>query len=130
MFLSHVYQEYWLTACQSVFCLEESSVSQVAATFKMDYNLLYSALCSTLRDDQTTLLLYLLIHRNSGVKAFIFSRTNIDQLVGALSLLGAYLSLSLSLLSYDIILNTKMNDGNLTNVIYVIVKDICTCNVE
>uniref|UniRef100_K1PRE0 Dymeclin n=1 Tax=Magallana gigas TaxID=29159 RepID=K1PRE0_MAGGI len=59
---------------------EESSVSQVAATFKMDYNLLFSALCSTLRDDQTTLLLYLLIHRNSGVKAFIFSRTNIDQL--------------------------------------------------
>lgn len=60
---------------------EESLVSQVAATFKMDYNLLFSALCSTLRDDQTTLLLYLLIHRNTGVKAFIFSRTNIDQLV-------------------------------------------------
>ena len=63
------------------FFSEESAVSQVAATFKLDYSLLYSALCSTLRDDQTTLLLYLLIHRNIGVKAFIFSRTNIDLLV-------------------------------------------------
>ena len=36
---------------------------------------------SALWDDQTTLLLYLLIHRNADMKAFIFSRTNIDSLV-------------------------------------------------
>ena len=72
-------------------------MSQVAATFKLDYSLLYSALCSTLRDDQTTLLLYLLIHRNIGVKAFIFSRTNIDLLVSASVCLCICLSLCLSL---------------------------------
>ena len=75
-------------------------MSQVAATFKLDYSLLYSALCSTLRDDQTTLLLYLLIHRNIGVKAFIFSRTNIDLLVSpsvCLCLPSVFVSLSLCL---------------------------------
>ncbi|XP_060608390.1 dymeclin-like isoform X2 [Ruditapes philippinarum] len=50
-------------------------------TFKMDFMELYKTLCTTLRDDQTTLLLYLLIHRNPNMKAFILSRTNIDQLV-------------------------------------------------
>ena len=78
-------------------------MSQVAATFKLDYSLLYSALCSTLRDDQTTLLLYLLIHRNIGVKAFIFSRTNIDLLVSpsvCLCLPSVFVSLSLCLSVY------------------------------
>ncbi|KAH3746684.1 dymeclin-like [Dreissena polymorpha] len=51
------------------------------ATFKTDFSELYKTLCSTLKDDQTTLLLYLLIHRNPNVKAFILSRTNIDQLI-------------------------------------------------
>ncbi|XP_053388105.1 dymeclin-like isoform X2 [Mercenaria mercenaria] len=50
-------------------------------TFKMDFTELYKTLCTTLRDDQTTLLLYLLIHRNPNMKAFILSRTNIDLLV-------------------------------------------------
>ncbi|KAL3886406.1 hypothetical protein ACJMK2_026404 [Sinanodonta woodiana] len=58
-----------------------ASPSKVTATFKIDYTQLYKALCETLRDDQTTLLLYLLIHQNSLMKAFILSRTNIDQLV-------------------------------------------------
>ncbi|KAK3095350.1 hypothetical protein FSP39_013559 [Pinctada imbricata] len=55
--------------------------TKVAATFKLNFTELYNALCSSLRDDQTTLLLYLLIHRNANMKAFIFSRTNIDSLV-------------------------------------------------
>lgn len=51
------------------------------ATFKIDFTDLYKTLCTTLKDDQTTLLLYLLIHRNVQMKAFILSRTNIDHLV-------------------------------------------------
>ncbi|KAL4216561.1 hypothetical protein ACF0H5_024284 [Mactra antiquata] len=50
-------------------------------TFKLDFTEFYKTLCSTLRDDQSTLLLYLLIHRNSNMKTFILSRSNIDQLV-------------------------------------------------
>ncbi|XP_076439068.1 dymeclin-like [Babylonia areolata] len=55
--------------------------SQVTATFRLDYGKVYGTLSSTLHDDQTTLLLYLLIHQNTGMKAYILSRTNIDILV-------------------------------------------------
>ena len=34
-----------------------------------------------LHKDQTTLLLYLLLHRNPNVASFILSRTDIDNLV-------------------------------------------------
>ena len=39
-----------------------------------------------LHKDQTTLLLYLLLHRNSSVASFILSRTDIDNLVRAIFL--------------------------------------------
>ncbi|BFZ14111.1 hypothetical protein BsWGS_17150 [Bradybaena similaris] len=55
--------------------------THIPSTFKLDMSKLYSVLCLTLHDDQTTLLLYLLIHQNANVKAFILSRTNIDHLV-------------------------------------------------
>ena len=60
---------------------DQSRPMQASATFKMEYSKLYETLSATLRDDQTTLLLYLLIHQNQGMKAFILSRTNIDTLV-------------------------------------------------
>ena len=43
-------------------------------------------MCFAYRDlhkDQTTLLLYLLLHRNPNVASFILSRTDIDNLVSA-----------------------------------------------
>ncbi|XP_074661228.1 dymeclin-like [Tubulanus polymorphus] len=58
-----------------------SDPTEAVATFKIDYSQLYDAMCQTLKDDQTTLLLYTLLHRNAHVKAFILSRTNVDQLV-------------------------------------------------
>uniref|UniRef100_A0A0L8GD18 Dymeclin n=1 Tax=Octopus bimaculoides TaxID=37653 RepID=A0A0L8GD18_OCTBM len=61
-------------------CLS-SVPTEAVATFKLDFSKLYNTLCETLRDDQTTLLLYLLLHRNPHMKAFILSRTNIDSLV-------------------------------------------------
>lgn len=59
----------------------DSSPTVAVATFKVDFSQLFSALCQTLKEDQTTLLLYLLMHRNQAVRAFILSRTNLDQLV-------------------------------------------------
>ncbi|ELU06913.1 hypothetical protein CAPTEDRAFT_6632 [Capitella teleta] len=66
---------------ECVHSAEDSDSNQAIATFKTDYTAFYDVLCNTLKEDQTTLLLYLLMHRNSSIKAFVMSRTNVDQLV-------------------------------------------------
>ncbi|KAI2809695.1 hypothetical protein BLOT_000846 [Blomia tropicalis] len=43
--------------------------------FKIEFSKLYKTLCSTLNDDQTTLLLYMLLHQNQNFKTFVLSRT-------------------------------------------------------
>lgn len=60
---------------------DQSGAIMAPSTFQLDYSKLYETLSTTLKDDQTTLLLYLLIHQNQGMKQFILSRTNIDILV-------------------------------------------------
>jgi hypothetical protein len=50
--------------------------------FSVDYRRLYDVLCQTVHTDQSTLLLYMLLHRNQHFKAYVISRTNIDQIVG------------------------------------------------
>ena len=67
--------------CVYVPLLDDSSPTLSVATFKMDASAVYKAICDTMRDDQVTLLLYLLLHRNQFFKSFVLSRTNIDQLV-------------------------------------------------
>lgn len=48
--------------------------------FKIDFGKLYRTLCQTLNDDQTTLLLYMLLHQNGHFKTFVLSRTtDLDQ---------------------------------------------------
>jgi hypothetical protein len=49
--------------------------------FSVDYRRLYDVLCQTVHTDQSTLLLYMLLHRNQHFKAYVISRTNIDQIV-------------------------------------------------
>ncbi|CAF0946391.1 unnamed protein product [Rotaria sordida] len=49
--------------------------------FSVDYRRLYEVLCETVHTDQSTLLLYMLLHRNQHFKAYVISRTNIDQIV-------------------------------------------------
>ncbi len=49
--------------------------------FSVDYRRLYDVLCQTVNTDQSTLLLYMLLHRNQHFKAYVISRTNIDQIV-------------------------------------------------
>lgn len=49
--------------------------------FSVDYRRLYNVLCETVHTDQSTLLLYMLLHRNQHFKAYVISRTNIDQIV-------------------------------------------------
>ncbi|GFO41736.1 dymeclin-like [Plakobranchus ocellatus] len=100
-----------------------------APTFKLDMGRLYTVLCSTLRDDQTTLLLYLLLHQNSAMRAYILSRTNIDQLVMPLlqilyhtqekSSHHIYMGLIILLvLSEDRVFNKSVHDIIVKNVIW------------
>ncbi|CAF4113336.1 unnamed protein product [Rotaria socialis] len=49
--------------------------------FSIDYHSLYDVLCQTVHTDQSTILLYMLLHRNQHFKAYVISRTNIDQIV-------------------------------------------------
>lgn len=58
-----------------------SSSTDEAPAFKVDCSKLFSTLCSTLQDDNTTLLLYLLLHRNPNFRTYVLSRTDVDTLV-------------------------------------------------
>ncbi|KAK6054217.1 hypothetical protein COOONC_08278 [Cooperia oncophora] len=60
---------------------EVSSLATDKVTFKLDYNALYERLCATACQEPPMLLLYLLLHRNSGFRNFILSRINLENLV-------------------------------------------------
>lgn len=47
---------------------------QTVAGFKIDFPKLYNTICTLVSDDQTTLLLYLLLHRNTAFRSFVLSR--------------------------------------------------------
>lgn len=52
-----------------------------AGSFKIDYSGLYQTLCRITHLDQTTLLLYLLLHRNERFYKFVMSQQNLQELV-------------------------------------------------
>ena len=58
-----------------------STPTNAASTFKLDTGALYGALCHVPNSDQTTLLLYLLLHRNQQFRTYVISRSDIEQLV-------------------------------------------------
>ncbi|XP_072173418.1 dymeclin-like [Diadema setosum] len=57
------------------------SPSGTLPPFKLNSANLYETFCDNLRDDQSTLLLYLLLHQNANFRNYVLSRTNIDRLV-------------------------------------------------
>ena len=61
---------------------DETTLS--TSSVKVNFSDLYGVLCRTLQEEQTTLLLYMFLHRIDAFKAFVLSRTNIDQLVGCI----------------------------------------------
>ncbi|KAK2149759.1 hypothetical protein LSH36_437g01034 [Paralvinella palmiformis] len=75
------YREALFSFTNSQEDAEVTVPTKACATFKVDMSKLYETLCATLKDDEVTLLLYLLLHRNADMKSFILSRTNIDQLM-------------------------------------------------
>ncbi|KAH9369058.1 hypothetical protein HPB48_002596 [Haemaphysalis longicornis] len=96
-------------------------------SFKLDYGKLYETLCTTLNNDQTTLLLYLLLHRNGNFKTYVLSRSNIELLMmPILKILyeapertshHIYMSLIvLLILSEDDLFNEAVHDITLRNI--------------
>lgn len=64
--------------------LEVSSLANLEASFKLDFTALYNRLCATCCEKQAMLLLYMLLHTNSGFRNFVLSRINLENLVRAL----------------------------------------------
>lgn len=64
------------------FCTEDQPASQTKTTeiFKFNLNKLYSTICKIPNTDEITLLLYMLLHRNSSVKQDIMKRPDIQLL--------------------------------------------------
>lgn len=56
-------------------------VKDDASSFKIDFSGLYQTLCRITHLDQTTLLLYLLLHRNEKFYKFVMAQPNLEQLV-------------------------------------------------
>jgi hypothetical protein len=60
---------------------EVSSLANLEASFKVDFTVLYNRLCSTVEEQLPMLLLYMLLHKNSGFRNFVLSRINLENLV-------------------------------------------------
>lgn len=66
-----------------VFFLDNVPIPPTKATtmFKIDFSALYPVICKYVCKDTTTLLLYLLLHRNHLFKTYVMNRTDIEYLV-------------------------------------------------
>lgn len=69
------------TAAQKDDDAVASAPTNAASTFKLDTGALYGALCHVPNSDQTTLLLYMLLHRNQHFRTYVISRSDIEQLL-------------------------------------------------
>ena len=67
------YRDALFSCCDSQ--IESNINTDQVKGFKIEFAKLYDTLCVTLNDDQTTLLLYLLLHRNQHFKSFVLSRS-------------------------------------------------------
>ena len=74
----------YINSSVSIFYVDVTVAEASTSTVRINFSDLYTTLCQTLRDEQAILLLYMLLHRNEAVKAYVLSRTNIDQLVSTL----------------------------------------------
>jgi len=55
-----------------------------AACFRLDYSVVYSAICDRLNDERTTLLLYLLLHQHQPFRNYVYTHADIQTMVIAL----------------------------------------------
>ena len=75
------YREALFNCCDSQSD-SQMGFEQTVTGFKIEFAKLYKTVCNSLSDDQTTLLLYMLLHRNQYFKTFVLSRAvDLDQFV-------------------------------------------------
>lgn len=55
--------------------------TKAASVFKIDYQELFVTLSKKAAGDATTLLLYLLVHRNQAFKTYLLNRADLEHLV-------------------------------------------------
>lgn len=79
--LHNPYRQALFSCSNSQDACNEATPTSAVATFKLDLGRLYITLCHVASSDQTTLLLYLLVHRNRHVKTYIMARSDIELLV-------------------------------------------------
>ncbi|CAI5443526.1 unnamed protein product [Caenorhabditis angaria] len=60
---------------------EVSTLPTQITSFKIDFNGLYDRLCATANQESSMLLLYMLLHGNSGFRNYVLSRINLENLV-------------------------------------------------
>ena len=68
------YREALFNCCDLI--VDSVGVDHAAVGFKVEFSKLFITLCETQSEDQSTLLLYLLLHKNSSFRAFVISRTS------------------------------------------------------
>lgn len=113
----------------------EFSKEDNAGSFKIDYAGLYQSICKITHLDQTTLLLYLLLHRNEKFYKFVMSQQNLQELVVPIlqilynapdsSSHHIYMSLIVTLiLSEDDGFNKNVHEIMLKNVIWYTERSI------
>ena len=78
--LENPYREALFTCSDSN--IERVGGDQVVTGFKIDFLKLYETICTVPNDDQTTLFLYMLVHKNPSFRDFVLSKTSdLDNLV-------------------------------------------------
>uniref|UniRef100_A0A7E4VAF6 Dymeclin n=1 Tax=Panagrellus redivivus TaxID=6233 RepID=A0A7E4VAF6_PANRE len=60
---------------------EVSSLTNLEASFRIDFSEMYVRFCDSCTESLPMLLLYMLIHRNTGFRNFILARINLENLV-------------------------------------------------
>lgn len=52
-----------------------------AACFRLDYSVVYTAICDRLNDERATLLLYLLLHQHQPFRNYVYTHADIQTMV-------------------------------------------------
>lgn len=123
---SNPYREALFNCCD--LQVDSIGVAGLVSGFKMNFNQLFSTLCATQNEDQSTLILYLLLYKNPSFRAFLISRTSqLDDLtIPILKILyhsgektshHIYMAvIILLILSEDALFNESIHDITLKNI--------------
>ena len=62
----------------------DATSSEDAVSFRVDFPRLFSTLSSTLSADESTLLLYLLLHQNAEFRSHVLASSDVEKVSGQL----------------------------------------------